>query len=353
MDNAKWGFAGKPIGIFEAYKEVRDSDMAEKGIEEVQQLMESAHTTSDFPTYLEDKLNKMFYKAYTEYRSRWQNYAATKDVSDFKEITHVGLSEFDDLEVVAEDADYKYDNIDEKPGPVVNTQTRGKLLKITRQTLINDDMGRLMETPSKMARAAARTLEKAVIDVLQSNPLAYDGVAMFDAGTHNNLLTGASSGLSEASLEEAMELMDKQTNQNGEPTDIEAKDLIVPTALHFTARRLLESAEVQHTATADSGKGKVNVVAGMLNLIKEKRLTDDDAWYVQGANDANETPGIIVSFLNGRENPDLMRMTNAQMLGSGRFDPYLMEVDELVWKVRHDWGVNPGEWRALVKSAGV
>ena len=334
----RWGNVGHPVAVFEAYLEWDEKDPTAK------ELREAAHTTSDFATYLDASIRKRFFEAYREYRTNWRQYVSTMPLSDFKEVTHTGLSELDDLEVVEEENEYKRSAMGELPGPVIQLRTFGKLLAISRQTLINDDFGKMREAPTKMARAAARTLAKDVISILEGNGTSYDGNPIYDAA-HGNLETDA---LSEAALQAAITNMRLQTNQNGEPTELEPNDLIVPVGLEFTARRLLESSRIE----APEGEGVANLTANIVNLIVEKRLTDPNDWYLQARIDGtDELPGILAGFLNGMEEPQMLRRTEAQMMGAGAFDPYRMDIDHVEWKIRHDWDIAPGEWRAVHKNA--
>jgi hypothetical protein len=64
---------------------------------------------------------------------------------------------------------------------------RGNTLPISRETIINDDLGKIAVFPSRIARAARRTLKQFITNFFINNP-AYDpdAVAWFHA-THTNL----------------------------------------------------------------------------------------------------------------------------------------------------------------------
>ena len=334
----RYGNIGKPSRMLEAYLDWNEND------EQAAQLREAAHTTSDFATYLDGVVRKRFFDVYKALPLTWREYARTVDVPDFKaDDVLVGLGEFSDLLEVSEEEEYKYGTIGEITGPVVQLRTYGRLMSIHRKVFINDDLGRIRTIPQAMARAAGRTLAKDVRGVLVNNPVTYDGTALFHA-THNNL---GSTALGEASLQAAITAMRKQTNQNGDRASFVPKDLIVPIDLEFTARRLLQSAEVTNTTNLG---GTTNIMKGILNLVVDPQLVDANDWYVQGSIEGEEPAAIIVAFLNGKETPDLLQRTTVQQLGGGAFDPYNLEVDSLDWKVRHDWGVTPGEWRAIYKA---
>ena len=96
-------------------------------------------------------------------------------------------------------------------------------------------------------------------------------------GTQSNELATAAD-LSEASLEDLCVNIMNATNSRGLRIAITPKKLIVPPALHFDARRIIES-ELQND-TANNAKN----IVGMLfkgGLVTWTFLTDTDAWFVQ------------------------------------------------------------------------
>jgi hypothetical protein len=336
-DAGAYGNMGRPVRFFEGYLDWHENS------EQAAELRESAHTTSDFATYLNGAVRKRFFDVYRALPLTWRQYARTVDVPDFKaEDVLVGLTEFSDLLEVPEEDEYKYGTIGEITGPTVQLRTYGRLMSIHRKVFINDDLGRIRTIPQAMARAAGRTLGKDVRSVLTANKVTYDGLPLFHA-SHNNL---GSAALAETSLQAAITAMRKQTNQNGDRSAFVPRDLIVPIELEFTARRLLQSAEIN----ANSGEGTTNIMRGIVNLIVDPMLTDANDWYLQGTIEGDDPAAIIVAFLNGKETPDLLQRTTVQQLGGGAFDPYNLEVDSLDWKIRHDWGVTPGEWRGMYKA---
>lgn len=335
-----YGLVGRPVKLFEAYQDWNaNSDQAET-------LREAAHTTSDFATYLSGVVRKRFYDAYKAKTTNWRRYANIVSVPDFRTETLVGLDEFSDLLEVVEEDEYKYGTLGETTGPTIQLRTFGRLLQMSRKLLINDDLGRLSRSPAAMARAAARTLENDVLAILTGNPTAYDGDPFFDVA-HSNTGTTA---LAEASLQTAVLAVLAQTNQNGDPLDIDidSLELVVPTGLMFTAKRILQSTNVGTTGT--NGLGEKNVMENVVKLHVESKLADQTDWYLFGKITDSDAAPVVVAFLNGKANPDVMQKTTVQQLGSGAFDPYNLEVDNIDWKVRHDWGTTPGEWRLAYKG---
>ena len=97
------------------------------------------------------------------------------------------------------------------------------------------------------------------------------------SGSQSNVLSTAAD-LSEASLEDLCVQIMNTTNSRGLRIAITPKKLIVPPAVYFDARRILES-ELQND-TANNAK---NIVGDMFGdgLLCWTFLTDTDAWFIQ------------------------------------------------------------------------
>lgn len=105
-----------------------------------------------------------------------------------------------------------------------------------------------------------------------AHPLAGGGVLA------NKLPTPAD--LSEASLEEILILISEWTDDRGIPIRAQAKKLIVPSELQFTATRLLFS-----QYQTDTGDNNISAIY-KLGSVREgfcvnHRLTDPDAWFIK------------------------------------------------------------------------
>ena len=333
----RYGNVGRRVRIFEAYLEERG--LIESGATS-SALMESGVTT-DFPTYLGNIARKQFYRGFEARQSNWRSLVGIRNLSDFKKTTLTGLSEAEDLLRVGEVGEYKDSRLTEIAGPTIQLDTHGRLFSISRWSLINDDLGELKDTPRKMGRAAQRSIAKNVISILENNPVAYDGTALFHAD-HGNL---GSAALSETSLPVGITAIRAQKTQNGEMAALMPSKLLIPVQQQFTADRILNSEMIPDPG---SGMGNRNSLRNMVTPVVEPYLTDPNDWYLLV--DPDDAPVVVAAFLNGKEEPDLMEERTVALLGGG-FDPYQLNVDQLTWKVRSDHEVAPGEYRGGYKSA--
>ncbi len=145
-----------------------------------------AMTTSDFPKILANTANKSLLAGYEgDDNSSWQTFCGIGSISDFKTLSIVRPSEMSDLEEVPEDGEYTYGGRDENREKV-QLATYGKLFAISRQAIINDDLGALTDIPKAHGEAAARKVCDCAYAVLTANGNMSDGKALFHAD-HGNL----------------------------------------------------------------------------------------------------------------------------------------------------------------------
>jgi len=294
--------------------------------------MAGTHTTSDFAEILSNVMGKAALQGWDESEETFDAWTRKGVLTDFKANKRVGLGLFGSLPAVEEGADYTYGTAGDR-GETIALATYGKMLRISRQAIINDDLSILGTAPRRMGRAARRTVGNMVYAVLTGNPTLSDGVALFHAD-HNNL--GSAAALSVASLGAGRAAMRTQKEAAGGPSlNIAPRYLIVPAALETSASQLLSSAV---DPTTSKGMAS-NPVQGMAQLIVDGRLdaSSATAWFLAG--DAGAFDTIEVAYLDGVEAPYIEEQT-------------AWTSDGVELKVRIDAGVAPLDHRAIYKNAG-
>lgn len=298
-----------------------------------------AHSSSDFPALLENVARKAMAKGYGEAPSTWREWAAVGSVSDFKPTNMITLSEFSDLEVKVEGSEYKHGMMKDKKEQIAAT-TQGKMFAITREAIINDDLGALSRAPTGMGQAAGRSINALAYSVLTSNPaLQEDGTVVFHAD-HNNI--GTAGAISETTIDELRKLMATQRGllagapkkkASSQILDIPPKYLIVPKSLELAANKAMRS-DFATDSLADP-----NMVKGLLQVISSAYLdaVSETAYYVLA--DQNQYDTVMVAFLNGNQSPYLESQN-----GWNR--------DGVEFKVRIDVGASWLDFRAATYNAG-
>jgi hypothetical protein len=304
-------------------------------------LVGRAFTTSDFPTLLADVANKSMLKGFEESPETWNIWAQTGSLSDFKTTRRVTLSSFNDLELVNEDGEYRYGSFTDS-GETITLATYGKLFAISRQAIINDDMGAFSRIPSAMGRAASRVVGDLAYGVITSNPLMSDGVALFAAG-HNNLNESGAGGTplsadatGTAALSAMRNAMALQTDVSGSATGLNIRPsyLLCPLALEDTARALMTDT----TQPGQANPGVRNQIRGLATVVTDPRLDADSVTrYYLAAGQQFDT--IEVAFLDGNQSPMLEQQAG-------------WSIDGTEFKVRIDVAAAPMEYRTWQRDDG-
>lgn len=290
------------------------------------------HSGSDFPLLLANIAEKAMLKGYDEAEETFQKWTSVGVLGDFKAGKRVDLNSFPSLAEVPEGAEYKYATVGEH-GETVQLATYGSLFSITRQAIINDDLGAFTKIPQRMGRAAIRTVGDLVYAILTGNPAMADAVTLFHAN-HSNI--GTTGVIATASVDEMRQLMAKQTAGGG-ALNIKLANLIVPVALGGTAR-VVANSEFEVGASTKNNTTP-NSVRGTFDVIEDARLDSDSAikWY--GAANPAMHDTIEVSYLDGIQTPTLEQQGG-------------WEIDGVEFKVRMDAGVKALDYRTMTYNAG-
>lgn len=292
------------------------------------------HTTSDFPHILAAVTNKTLRNAYEAAPRTFQPIARRATAADFKEMHRVQLGEAPQLEKVNESGEFKRGTIGEGKERY-RVETWGKVIGITRQVIINDDLDAFTRVPSLFGTAAA-TLESDVVwGIVTSNPAMADGVALFHAN-HKNL-TGTGTALDVANLGKARTAMAKQTGLDGKTVlNVRPAFLVVPSSLELTAEQMIAQNLVPATVL-DVVPASIRSLA----VIAEPRLDPASGavpWYLFASPSAIDT--IEYAYLEGQDGVFIETRIG-------------FDVDGVEIKARLDFGAKAIDWRGMHKNAGV
>lgn len=292
-------------------------------------------STSDFPVILEGAARNTLQANYTAQADTWRRFAAVGSVVDFREAKRLRMGTFTDLETVNELGEFKTKSITDADYEKVSATTKGNIINVSRQMIINDDLGAFLRLAQMLGRAAARSIENDVYALLAENagagPTLVDGVTLIHAN-HNNV--GAAAAPTTAQIDAMRQIMAVQKDKDeNDYLDIRPSLVLAPVSLGATLR-VLNQAQYEPT---DNKFQKPNVVAGLFKDVIDTPRLSGTAYYMFA--DPNEEPVIEVSFLNGVQTP-FMEMQEG------------FSVDGTKWKIRLDYGVGAVGFRGVVKSAG-
>jgi hypothetical protein len=300
-------------------------------------LLSEALVTSDFASIFKNALNKSMVMEYrfSAYNDNWRKLVSEiVPRQDFKINTVTRMGGYANLPVVNENDAYTAADSPADEEITYNIRKRGYIETITREMIVNDDLGAIRKIPIRMGQAAARTIYEFVFNLIISNPtMDYDGAALFHASHGGNLLTSA---LDAASLANARSIMRNQTElDSGKKIGIKPKYLLVPSELDKTAYELTTAAY-----------GLNNPVPAFhqtwqIEPVTIAHVSDADNWYLTA--DPMEYPTIEIGFLHGKEEPELF-VSDLPTQGS-----YFTN-DQIKFKIRHEYDGDILDHRSFVGS---
>lgn len=239
------------------------------------------HTTSDFPLLLGSTVNRTLRDAYALAPQTWRPLGRQTTVPDFREITRVALGDISALEKVSEHGEYKYGTLGEEGAPL-KVAKFGKIIAITWESIVNDDLSALTRIPQALGAAAAQTESDVVWNLLLGNPNFVDSLPVFDAG-HGNLAASAGA-INTTTLAAARAAMRKQKSKAGHFLNLGPQYLVVGPDKELEAFQFTSSSYVP-AKNADINDSRNT----SLTVIVDARITGNQ-WYLYAA------PGMVDTF---------------------------------------------------------
>ncbi|HOQ06012.1 MAG TPA: Mu-like prophage major head subunit gpT family protein [Anaerohalosphaeraceae bacterium] len=300
--------------------------------------LQAAFSTTSLPGILSNVANKMLLEGYNYIEDAWRRICKIASVNDFKEHTRYRMTGSFQFQQVGPDGELKHGKLEEMQYGQ-KADTHGIMFALTRQMIINDDLGAFADIPRSIGMGAAEAIADAVWGLLLSNPNSFFSTA------HKNYLEGADMALSVDGLTAAEILFGEQTKPNGRPLGIGPTILLVPIALKVIAEQLMKSVNLNETTTANKAKPQANPHVGKFEVVSSSYLSNTSfpgssskAWYLFA--DPNRLPAIEVAFLNGVDRPTVEK-TDADFNTLGiQFRGYI------------DFGVREQDFRGAAKFKG-
>jgi hypothetical protein len=177
------------------------------------------------------------------------------------------------------------------------SEKHGAILEISKEALFFDRTGVILDRARQLALALAIDKEKRVLDVATGQVTVYNrnGVSIAtygdNSGNHDWDNLQASNALVDwTDIENVKKLFDAITDPNtGDPIaiDLTGMALLVPTALEWTARRIVNATEVEHVdnqANADTIRTRSNNPVPRLEVFSNQyvkdRTSSDTTWFL-------------------------------------------------------------------------
>lgn len=298
-------------------------------------------STSDFSVLLENTMHKILLASYATTADTWSRFCARGQVSDFRAHNRYRLGSFGRLDSVAENGEFKNKSIPDAVKELISAGTKGNIINLSRQAVINDDMGAFNRLAVMYGRAARLSVEMDVYDLLALNsglgPNLQDGNPVFhNRGTgskRNNISTSAAISVAGIDADRVVMASMRDHTEN-EILDLRPAVLLVPISLGGEARVINDA---QYDPDTANKLQRPNKVRGLFrDVVDTARLTGNRRYLFA---DPNVAPVIEVAFLDGNETPFLESQDG-------------WRVDGTEWKVRLDYGVAGVGYEGAVTNAG-
>ena len=192
--------------------------------------------TSDFKNALGTGASRLAALRYEASADHLQ-ICANLEVVDFKMIEFPGADVGLDLSLkTGEGGEARAAQVVQVAGQIAKLESYDRIIGVSRNTIINDDVGLLANVFAAIGTAAATNEAKMVSDLMEANQTLADGQAMFIAA---NIVAQT---LSATSLDVAMKALRLQTTAAGNLANLKAAVLVVAAGLELSAKTLLKSA---------------------------------------------------------------------------------------------------------------
>ena len=308
----------------------------------LREVIRAAFSVHTLTTLLTSTGNKLLLSGFNVLPQSWRQVAEVRNVSDFKAVTMFRMTADLAYEEVAPAGTIEHGTVAQESYSI-QAKTYARMLTLTRQDIINDDLGAFNDLPKKLGMGAAIKMNK----VFWTAWLAAVDAGTFWTAARENYQAGAATTLTEAGLNTAVKLFRDASGPDGNMLGLEPEILLSGSDLEATNRKLYTSQEMRDApSSAETGTTMVNnIYYNRFKPVIVPELSNSDytgfsttQWFLLA------NPAILASavmcFLNGQQSPTI-ESTDA-------------DFDTLGIQSRgyHDFGVTMSEYRASVHSVG-
>lgn len=302
---------------------------------DIRTIVGRALTTTDMPQLLVETSRRTLMEAYEQAPETWRDWCETGTATDFKAGKALGLEGDVELKKIPEYGEYTDGRLAEN-AEEYRVETFGRKLVISRQAIINDDLGALTDMPRMYGEACAALVGDVAYAALIDAALKMgDGKPLFDSA-HHNLFTGKGGAPTVENLGAVVTGMELQQDSFGRVVTIQPRFFIAPIALKTTCESFFNTQITGGPVVGTQAQPLVHNPYGgdFFRRIYDRRLDLDAAttWYLAAARST-----VKVFFLGGVQAPYIESRDN-------------FDTDGFETKVRMDVGAKALRWITLAKA---
>lgn len=295
-------------------------------------LMAGTHTTSDFPHILENALNKMLLARYRDATPTYRRISRRVSFADFRPHPMTRAGDFPAMKEIAESGEIQYGTFGESR-EVVAVKSYAIAVRLSRQMLVNDELGAIAQVIADQGRSVARFEDKTFYTMVLSGSNA-DGPTLAETSrqvfnTTDLSKSSAATIIDVANLAAGRASLRKRQSIDGSPLNIDASILLVGPDRETQGQQIVAPIQAAQA-------GNVNPFSGTLSIVVTPHIATY-AWYLFA--DPADVPCFIHGFLSGYEAP---RMRTDEPFGQ----------QGMAFSLEHDFGVGAIDHRGGYKNTG-
>lgn len=294
-------------------------------------------STSDFPAIFANVLNKALLARYQLAAPTYRQIAIERPFVDFRPHPQVRAGDFPLPQPLTEAGELRSGkSVDNKE--TVSVKPYGVIFPITRQMIVNDDLGAIDQILGSSGDATLIFENTTFFQMFNSNPvLAQDNIAVFAngaiPGAHNNYLDTFVHGSNVPNIttigaaRAALRAM----------KSLSGYFLNIPPSIILTGPLNETTADQMVTAIAPTLTTSVNPFSGRLRSVTDANITTSD-WYI--AAEPGQLPCFVYGFLGGATGP---RIRTEEPFG----------VQGVRISLEHDFGCGAIDYRGFFRNSGL
>ena len=264
----------------------------------------AGYSSVSLPGLLGNVANKVLLDSFTAVNATYERIAQQADFSNFHRHTIYRLDQTGEFAVVGPTGEIKHGKLGET-SYTNKLDTRGQMLVLPRQAVINDDTNALTQLTSLLGRKAKIAVEKALYGVVM------EASDVFYTSGRGNKITSNPLGVEGLAAAEAA--LVQMVDADGDPVYAAPAIVLVPAALKYLADMLYTSAVVSADATTSGTakqkptdnpfRGRFRVESSPFMALAAMTGSSASGWYLLA--DPNMLPAFQVAYLNGQRSPTI------------------------------------------------
>ncbi len=285
--------------------------------ESMEKALRAAFSNANIPNVLSNVAHKFVMAGFGAVGDDWRKVSRPVSVVDFKEVKGVRLVMGGVLKPLAKGGELQHVDLSDDTR-ALKAATKGSIVGITREDLINDDLSVLSLVPERFGQMAGRTINKDVFGKISTTASDYG------ANTTGALSLDALA----AAYALAMTIKDGQ----GDPIGTLPDKILCSPSSFLLAKGIYQS---EHIVNGAGKSARDNVMRNMLEPVTSPYLSGTTYWLF------NSTfPLVDVAFLNGRQTP-VIETADVDFTQLG-----------IQMRCYFDYGPSKGETKAALISTG-